>query len=334
VASKTYLTIGAVAKRAQLEVDTIRRLERAGKIRAARTAGGHRRFREEEVERFLKQRRAQRGRAGTKASGARLRKSPGRDQPPSRRGKNPTPRRSGGTFIDESFTEGDDPLELEDDYLDDEAEELKQLARMAPATPPPMPVPARAPTAASAPAPAPQRRDDLAGAIRVVTDMSERLFEANRLQMLKGYGLNAIPYGTPAGWRAKVVLDLERFVTPTQFPKYLSHSDAVNMIRARVQEVLKPYDDELAREKAVREAQQAAARRIESLRTHGRNYAQEETADWEWSEQNEARNEVDKALAEEVEADWKERDVEDLVDEILDQWVEEDEPDDDDGDDD
>lgn len=330
-----YLSIGDVAKRTDLKEDTIRRLERAGKIRAVRTAGGHRRFREEEVERFLKQRRAQRGRAGTKASGARLRKSPGRHQPPSRRGKKPVPKRSGGTFIDESFAE-DDPVELEDcDYLDDEAE-LEQLARMAPATSPPMPVPARALTVASAPppAPVPQHPDDVASAIRVATDISERLFEANRLQMLKSHGLNAIPYGTPPGWRAKVVLELERFVTATQFPKHLTHSDAVNMVRARVQEVLKPYDDELAREKAAKEAEQAVARRTESLRAHGRGYAQQETADWEWSEQYEARKEVDKALAEEVEADWRERHVEGLVDEILDQWVDEDELDDDDGDDD
>lgn len=334
MADKKHLTIGAVAKRLNLEVDTVRRLEREGKIRAARTRGGHRRFREEEVERFLRQRRAQRGRSGIKAGGARLRASPDRRQ--RRRGKKPTPKRSGGGFIDDSFTE-DELLELEDcDYSYDEAEELEQLARMPPATPPPMPGPPRAQAVANAPSPppAPQPRDDLVGAIRVATDISERLVETTRMEMLKGYGLKAIPYDTPAGWRAKVVLQLEHFVTATQFPKYLSQSDAVDMIRARVAEVLKPYDNELARQKAAKEAEQAAARRIESLRTHGRNYAQGETADWDWSEQYEARQEVDKALTEEVEAAWKERDVEELVDEILDQWVEEDELDDDEDNDD
>jgi excisionase family DNA binding protein len=51
------LTIGQTAKRLGLEVDTVRKLERAGKIRAVRTRGGHRRFTEEEIDRFRKGRR-------------------------------------------------------------------------------------------------------------------------------------------------------------------------------------------------------------------------------------------------------------------------------------
>lgn len=60
-AMRGYLTIGETAKRLNLEVDTLRKLERAGKIRAARTEGGHRRFTEEEIDRFRRSRRKNRG---------------------------------------------------------------------------------------------------------------------------------------------------------------------------------------------------------------------------------------------------------------------------------
>jgi putative resolvase len=49
---RRFLTIGQTAKRLGLEVDTVRKLERAGKIRAVRSRGGHRRFTEEEIDRF------------------------------------------------------------------------------------------------------------------------------------------------------------------------------------------------------------------------------------------------------------------------------------------
>ncbi len=48
----TYLTIGLAAKRLGLAVDTVRRLEAKGELRARRTPGGHRRFSVEAVEAF------------------------------------------------------------------------------------------------------------------------------------------------------------------------------------------------------------------------------------------------------------------------------------------
>ena len=62
IAMRGYLTIGETAKRLNLEVDTLRKLERAGKIRAVRTKGGHRRFTEEEIDRFRRNRQSDGGR--------------------------------------------------------------------------------------------------------------------------------------------------------------------------------------------------------------------------------------------------------------------------------
>ena len=55
---REYLTIGQTAKRLGLEVDTVRKLERTGRIKAARTTGGHRRFTVEEVDRYRRDAKA------------------------------------------------------------------------------------------------------------------------------------------------------------------------------------------------------------------------------------------------------------------------------------
>jgi len=157
--------------------------------------------------------------------------------------------------------------------------------------------------------------------------------EASRLQTIKNHGLGAIPYGVPASWRGQVIADLERFVTATQFPSYLSLLDAKNIVLARVEEVLRPYHKELARDESRQRAKQEEERRLETLRSHGRNYAQQETSDWDWSAAVEARGEVEQVLSAEVEADWSEREVTALVDEILDQWDNEDDDEDDSEDD-
>ena len=72
---RKYLTIGEAAKQLGLEVDTVRKLERTGKIKAARTTGGHRRFTQEEVDRYRRV-------AGKRGPSAPKRPSPpGRGQP-------------------------------------------------------------------------------------------------------------------------------------------------------------------------------------------------------------------------------------------------------------
>jgi len=88
------------------------------------------------------------------------------------------------------------------------------------------------------------------------------------------------------------------------------------------EELLAPYHEGLAQEKAEKKAREAARRRVEALRSHGRSYAQRETLPWEYQETQEAMKEVGQALTAEVEADLSERDVEDLVDEVLDEWEE------------
>jgi hypothetical protein len=133
-----------------------------------------------------------------------------------------------------------------------------------------------------------------------------------------------MPWNLSAEWQGKVIADLERYVTAIQFPAALSYAKAAEIVRARVAEVLRPYHE--AEEKAKREkkAKEEADRRRGALITHGTDYARRETSDWEWSAGHESRDEVKKVLEREVEHDWTEREVENAVDQVLDEWDDDD----------
>jgi len=207
---RKYFTIGQTAKRLDLEVDTLRKLERAGKIRAVRTSGGHRRFTEEEIDRF---RRNRRKKSGAKPKPAK-RRGPGTRSATRR---HPMSGEFVGTALDSvdldsEMGEGDFPV----DDLDDD--DIQPYRPPPPAPPRPNPVPQVTPwtppkPADSVPPPAPPRPAPL-----VDSGIADRL----QLQTIKNYGRSAIPWNTPAEWEGKVIADLERFVTQIQFPADLS----------------------------------------------------------------------------------------------------------------
>jgi excisionase family DNA binding protein len=49
------LTIGQVAERAQVSIDTVRQWADAGKLRHTKTLGGHRRFFEDDVQQAIRE---------------------------------------------------------------------------------------------------------------------------------------------------------------------------------------------------------------------------------------------------------------------------------------
>ena len=87
--------------------------------------------------------------------------------------------------------------------------------------------------------------------------------ELSRLQSIKAYGRSAVPWDIRDDWRGKVIAELERFVTPGQFPKDLSLNEAVNIVRARVVEVLRSLRDA---ESAARRERDTSRNRIGSGR--------------------------------------------------------------------
>jgi excisionase family DNA binding protein len=311
-----HLTIGQAAKRLGLEVDTVRKLERDGKIRAVRTRGGHRRFTEEEVDRYRKSRR----KTATAKAGSLRRPSPSRRSRPARIVPNRHP--GTGEFAARDACFPDDLDDLDEELPNDEFdEELRDGIYISPPSAPPVPRAVQPPPVT---APRPSRFEarpaPVAPALEAITEFADRL----RLQRIKGYGRGATPYGIPGEWQGRVIAELERYVTPIQFPADISDTKAAEIVRARVAEVLQPYHD--AEEKAARQkkAKEEADRRRIGLIAHGNNYAWRETTDWDWSASNEARDEVKKVLEREVEHDWTEREVEDAVDEVLDEWDDDD----------
>jgi hypothetical protein len=67
-------------------------------------------------------------------------------------------------------------------------------------------------------------------------------------------------------------------------------------------------------------AKAEAEHRIDEVIAHGKRYAEQELREFEVFDRWEIRMEVEKALREEVRADWFEADVEELVDEVLDKF--------------
>jgi excisionase family DNA binding protein len=307
-----YLTIGQTAKRLGLEVDTVRKLERDGKIRAVRTRGGHRRFTEEEVDRYRKSRR----KTATARAGSRRHPSPSRRSRPARIAPNRHP--GTGEFAARDACFPDDFDDIDEDLPNDEFdEEVRDGIYTAPPPAPPAPRVVQPP-------PAPVARPSIlaarpAPAVPVPNSLTEFVGQL-RLQRIKGYGRAAMPYGLPAEWQGRVIAELERYVSQIQFPADLSDTKAAEIVRARVHEVLKPWHE--AEEKAAgqKKAKEEADRRRAALIAHGNEYARRETSDWDWSPSNEARDEVKKVLEREVEHDWTEREVENAVDEVLDEW--------------
>src|SRR5713226_6204654 len=89
-----------------------------------------------------------------------------------------------------------------------------------------------------------------------------------RLVTLKQYGLNQIGWGVPDSWHARVAAALESYVTLKTFPAWVSDVDAYRIVRGKVEEVLQPYHDEVARKKAeeTRREEEAANKRRQEVK--------------------------------------------------------------------
>src|SRR3989454_94604 len=119
---------------------------------------------------------------------------------------------------------------------------------------------------------------------RLVRDMTDQLkrdrAEAprRRLVALKQYGLNQVPWGVPDSWRPKVATALEGYVTLENFPSWVSDQQAYAFVRGKVEEVLQPYRDEVARGQQETQDQ----RRVQALIDYGKRYASDKAPfDWE-----------------------------------------------------
>jgi excisionase family DNA binding protein len=162
------------------------------------------------------------------------------------------------------------------------------------------------------------------------TRIVDQFVENARLDELKSYGRSLIPYDATASARSAVIETLATCVNASRYPATTPSWEARQAIDAKVAAVLEPFNAEaahMAEMEAAREARREVRvrdeRRLDSLIERGKWHAFVETRDWDVDDANDARADVLEALEDEVEADWTEREVNELVDEVLEAWNEE-----------
>lgn len=274
-----YLSVGEAAKRLGVSVDVVRSLVESGELRGIRTGGGHRRIRDDDVERRRTTQRSTRSRPQVSSSLATERR------PAAHAVRKPLP------------VEPDRQRYIEEDqasFDDFEAEIEREAAK---------------------------ERAAAADAARAAAAEAER----KRLEGWKKYGRD-LPscMFVPTEWRARVVEDLEDFVTAKRLPASLSQWEAQRIVEARVDAILKQYRDA----EAQRQQQESEKQRLDGLIVRGNDHARWQTiTGWDLSESDRARREVARVLKAKVKPDWTDDDVKDLVDEVLARWKDDD-PDD------
>lgn len=284
---KPLLSIGQAARRLGVSVETLRELDNNGELKAIRTPGGHRRFKPEVLDAYL----AQRSRPRSTRRARPARPDPARLRNRMRRFEHEPPDLPPPDGWDE------EPFE------------------------PPARLPAQ-------PAPKSQQEQLL----EQVRQTTERYVEESRLNGLKSHGQSHIPWGASAAARSAVIETLAEYVTARRFPALMPLWEARQAVEAKVAAIMEPFNAAAARE-AARKAEADAKRqelereeqRLRSLIEHGKSRAMMHTIGWDPEDKQEARADVQEALDEEVEADWSERDVDELVDEVLDEWEEDEE---------
>jgi excisionase family DNA binding protein len=274
-----YVSVGEAAKRLGISVDVVRSLVERGELRGVRTGGGHRRIRDDDVERRRTTQRATRNKPRVSRSLATERRPAGH---PVRKPRPVEPDRQ--RYIEEDQAS-----------FDDFAAEIEREAA--------------------------EDRAAAADAARAAAAEAER----QRLEGWKKYGRD-LPscMFVPTEWRARVVEDLEEFVTGKRLPPSLAQWEAQRIVEARVDAILKQYRDADAQ----RQQQQDEKRRLDALIVRGNDYAKWETiTGWDLSESDRARREVARVLKTKVKADWTDDDVKDLVDKVLATWDDDEEED-------
>jgi excisionase family DNA binding protein len=288
------LSIGEVARRLGVSVDVVRSLTENGQLKAVRTGGGHRRYRPEEVERFTKTRRA-----------------PPKKPPPERPPGKPPKR----VDLEEADFEEDSPSfeELGAEIARAEAKQRADAER--------------------------QRLEglkkygrDLAlwsllpaeGRVLVYEDLEE-FVTSKRMPPSLSVTEAQLVVSARVQQVAKQYHEAEnvRLTQEREAQEQRQRAEAERRQRER-DAAAERQRLEAERQKQEREAeeqrrkQQEDERRLDALIERGTNYAWSETlTGWDSAEAQRARRDVERALKDEVKADWSEAEVEDLVNDVL-----------------
>jgi excisionase family DNA binding protein len=163
-----------------------------------------------------------------------------------------------------------------------------------------------------------------------VKSMVDQIVETARLDALKAHGRSRISFDATAGARSAALEMLDAYVNASRFPASTSTWMAHQAIEAKIDAVLEPFNAAASRAASIKREEDAETaervreeRQLDSLIARGKSHAFTETLLRHRDEAEDARAAVLDALEEEVEGDWTNRDVEDLVDEVLEEFDEE-----------
>lgn len=312
------LTISDVVEQSGLSQDVVRELADTGQLPCIRTPGGHRRFDPAVVDAFLRAQSRSAARGAQAAS---------------------TSRWSAAQSAAATHRSVRDPDQIRDDSGIDERDHDVRSD----------PWPSRPDEAAV-------QADD-AARLHLLKQHGERQIPYGTsatarsavIEALDGYVTTKRFPGTAPLWdthsaiTAKVAAILEPFGREQREQAAAAARAAATALAAQLASIERARNEATAGAVAAQEKQAAHAEReaehetesrtrraarqtkINDLVAHGRSYVQTETTGWDVRDRLDARAEVERALVDEVEADWRRRDVKDLVDEILDEWCDPDE---------
>ena len=140
--------------------------------------------------------------------------------------------------------------------------------------------------------------------------------EQNRLMLLRQYGLNLVPRGIPRALESKITDTLLDYVTTERFPPSGSQFEAYNAIQAKVEAILERHREAKKRS----DEEEAMEQRVDELIERGMSQASRVTRDWDPEDRDEACSEIEGELTDSVDGDWTERQVDELVDDLLSSW--------------
>jgi excisionase family DNA binding protein len=158
----------------------------------------------------------------------------------------------------------------------------------------------------------------------------DQILETARLDALRAHGRSRLPFAASASARSAAIETLDAYVNASRFPASTPSWVAHQAIEAKIDALLEPFNEKAARAASVKRQEEAEdaerireERQLDSLIERGKSHAFTETLQWDRIEAEDARAAVLGALEEEVEADWTNRELEELVDEVLEEFDEE-----------
>lgn len=166
------------------------------------------------------------------------------------------------------------------------------------------------------------REERKAARERAEADRQLQAGEDARLRQLKTQAMVYVGYDIPAEIRAEVVHEIERLVTSDRYPRGVSRVNAAFMLKADVDRLLAPHRARQA--EAARAAREPKLRELAIL-TALLHAMQQLPADWDTSVRKAFERDCRQAVTAAYKPGIDQQELNDAAQDVIDQWLDEDE---------